>query len=113
MNYGCILIELWLQLLCFYLLFRLQDAVDAGLEYSNSLLAFNLLRSSNLSAHVQSRVLSAIQLEYDEDCDIIHLVIQLLDKEFVQDSLTVLDQVYLIIIHTFIVLDRVYLSFNL
>ena len=96
-----------------FFILRLQDALDAGLEYSNSLLAFNLLRSSNLSAHVQSRVLSAIQLEYDEECDIIHLVIQLLDKEFVQDSLTVLDQVYLIIIHTFIVLDRVYLSFNL
>ncbi|XP_023332892.1 uncharacterized protein LOC111704777 [Eurytemora carolleeae] len=56
-------------------------SVDSDLSYPNSLLAFKLLRNSSLSAHVQSRVISALKKEYQNDCNIIHLIMYLMSKE--------------------------------
>ncbi|XP_023332883.1 uncharacterized protein LOC111704773 isoform X5 [Eurytemora carolleeae] len=60
---------------------RHQAAVDAGISYSNSLLAFKLLRNSNLSAPVQSRILSKLNTEFKDDCYNVHLITYLISKE--------------------------------
>ncbi|XP_023332284.1 uncharacterized protein LOC111704303 isoform X3 [Eurytemora carolleeae] len=60
---------------------RLQDAIKAGLEYPNNILAFKIISCSNLSAHAQSQVIAALQKEYRDNCNILHLTMHLLNKE--------------------------------
>ncbi|XP_023332886.1 uncharacterized protein LOC111704775 isoform X2 [Eurytemora carolleeae] len=60
---------------------RHQAAVDAGISYPNSLLAFKLLRNSNLSASVQSQIISTLCAQFKDDCNIVHLITYLISKE--------------------------------
>ena len=62
-------------------LFRHQAAVDVGISYPNSVLAFKLLQNSNLSAPVQSRIISSLRTEFKDDCNIVHLITYLISRE--------------------------------
>jgi len=53
----------------------------SGLEYPNNILAFKIISCSNLSAHAQSQVIAALQKEYRDNCNILHLTMHLLNKE--------------------------------
>ena len=69
-------------LLKFFLyLFRLEDFLDAGFEYTDHILVFKLLNSSKMSAEAQWRVISTLQRRYRGDCNIVHMTLHLISKE--------------------------------
>ena len=55
--------------------------MKAGFEYPDNILAFKILSCSNLPTHAQSQVLAALQKEYKDNCNILHLTMHLLNKE--------------------------------
>ncbi|XP_023344732.1 zinc finger protein 571 [Eurytemora carolleeae] len=60
---------------------RLEDLLDAGLEYTDHILVFKLLNSSKMSAEAQWRVISTLQRRYRGDCNIVHMTLHLISKE--------------------------------
>ena len=63
------------------MLFRLEDLLAAGLEYTDHILVFKLLNSSKMSAEAQWRVISTLQRRYRGDCNIVHMTLHLISKE--------------------------------